>query len=143
MLIRRAILFPVLCTYLLVTSLAGQGRVVICHDVEGRIAIEAEGSGCCSREPSASGDLRLIAAERQTCDLCIDIPLGEMPSRASTESVSAAKASPGDILPFPALPASGPAIFPLGTLQHQQQPPTSDLRSGVPALLLQGIVMRC
>lgn len=142
MFIRRFIVLSVLCTYLLVTTLAGLGRVVICQSADGRIAVEAEGSGCCSNVSSECDDIKSLTAERQSCDLCTDIPLGHMPSRAAAESVSVAKFLPLDLVLTPSVPASGPTVL-LPVAIHLAPPSISHLRSNAPQLLLQGIVLRC
>ena len=142
MLIRRFIVLSVLCTYLLVTTLAGLGRVVICHNVDGGLAVEAEGSGCCSDDSSECDDINSLVAERQSCDLCTDIPLGQMPSRAAAESVSAAKPHPVDHLLTTTFPVNGSTVL-APVAAHHTTRPTSDLRSGATQQLLQGIILRC
>jgi hypothetical protein len=142
MFIRRFIVLSVLCTYLLVTTLAGLGRVVICHSVDGRIAVEAEGAGCCSNESAECDGIKSLVAERQSCDLCTDIPLGQMPSRAAAESVSVTKFPPLDLALTHGVPASGPIVLPPVAI-HDAPPSISHLKSNAPQLLLQGIVLRC
>ncbi len=142
MLIRRAIFSLVLCAYLLATLLAGLGRVVICQYVDGSVAIEAEGSGCCSDEVSPDEHAHWQTTEDQTCRLCHDIALGQMPDRDATATAKAKVRATVELLPPPALIAIDWIVFPYVAI-GSTHPASFDLRPSTADVLMQGIVLRC
>lgn len=143
MVIRRVIFLFVLANYLLVSSLSGLGHVVICHDSVGGVASEREGATCCAEERGDSEEIRPVAAMTPpaTCDCCTDIPLGDMPSKASSVA-SASKCVSGDAVPTPALAASLILLATPDAVGLARRSPSNSV-AGPPASRLQGIILRC
>ncbi len=139
MLFRRTILLLLLGNYLLVSSLAGLGRVVICQDADGSIGIESEASTCCVGEYR---DEVMALMPPPTSDCCTDIPLGDMPSQAASMTVSMSKYLSGDLVPSLALPVSPVLLVTPDNLGLTCPLPSATL-TGPPDSRLQGIILRC